>query len=529
MSAATLATWQARASTLQLRHQAFIDGQFVDAQGGQTFATLNPANGQKLADVAACQPADVDRAVQAARRAFESGVWAQQHPRERKRVLLRLAALIDQHSEELALLETLDMGKPISDALAYDLPETATCFAWYAEAIDKQYDEIAPTGPDALATITREPLGVVAAVVPWNYPLMMASWKVAPALAAGNSVLLKPAEQSPLSALRLAELAAEAGIPPGVFNVLPGLGPVTGQALGLHMDVDCLAFTGSTATGKRVAAQAAERLIGCSLELGGKNPLLVLRDASIERASEGAVRACFSNAGQLCVSTERLFIADEVYDQFVARLVARTEALTLGAGHDWAIDMGSLISQDQLDTVVRHVEDAVAKGATVLTGGKHRPDLGPFFYEPTILEGVTPDMECYGNETFGPVVAVHRFQDETEAISLANEGTYGLNAAVFSKDGKRARAIAREIKCGTVNINEGYGATFGSIDAPMGGMRESGMGRRQGAEGIHRYTEAQAVATQRVWGFTPPPGVSNELFAKVLTLNERVMGKIGRA
>ena len=257
--------------------------------------------------------------------------------------------------------------------------------------------------------------------------------------------------------------------------------------------------------------------------------MLVLRDADLEKAAEGAVRASFSNAGQLCVSMERMFVADQVYDRFVERFVARTQAMTLGATLDWDNDMGSLISQDQLDTVTAHVEDAVAKGARVLTGGRARPDLGPFYFEPTILEGVTPDMTCFGNETFGPVVSLYRFHDEADAVARANDGEYGLNASIYSQDGARARAIARHVKCGTVNINEAFGATFASIDSPMGGMRESGMGRRQGSEGIHRYTESQSVATQRLLRFAPMLGMSDETYAKVMTANLRIMKKLGRA
>ena len=277
---------------------------------------------------------------------------------------------------------------------------------------------------------------------------------------------------------------------------------------------DYVCFTGSTATGRLIAGQCAERLIGCSLELGGKNPILVLRDADLEKAAEGAVRASFSNAGQLCVSMERMFVADQVYDRFVERFVARTEAMTLGASLEWGVDMGSLVSQAQLETVQAHVDDAVAKGARVLAGGRARPDLGPYFFEPTILEGVTPDMTCFGEETFGPVVSLYRFHDEADAVDRANAGDYGLNASIYTQDGARGREIARHVKCGTVNINEAFGATFASIDSPMGGMRESGMGRRQGSEGIHRYTESQSVATQRLIRFAPMLGMSDELYAE---------------
>jgi succinate-semialdehyde dehydrogenase/glutarate-semialdehyde dehydrogenase len=373
----------------------------------------------------------------------------------------------------------------------------------------------------------RVPKGVVGIISPWNYPLTMAISDGLPALMAGNAVVTKPDAQTMLTALLGAQLLEEAGFPRDLWVVVAGPGRELGTPIIERSDYIC--FTGSTATGKIIAKQCAERLIGCSLELGGKNPILVLRDADVELAAEGAVRACFSNAGQLCVSTERMFVADQVYDRFVERFVARTKAMTLGATLDWEVDMGTLISKDQLDTAVAHVEDAVAKGATVLAGGRARPDLAPYFFEPTILEGVTPEMTCFGNETFGPVVSVYRFHDEADAIARANEGEYGLNGSIYSKDGNRARAIARQIKCGTVNINEGFASAFGSIDSPMGGMRESGMGRRQGAEGIHRYTESQTVATQRVLKVAPNFGMKAETHAKLMTLSLRALKKLGRA
>jgi acyl-CoA reductase-like NAD-dependent aldehyde dehydrogenase len=371
--------------------------------------------------------------------------------------------------------------------------------------------------------VNRVPKGVVGIISPWNYPFTLALCDGLPALLAGNAVVAKPDEHSMLSALLAAQLLEEAGVPPDLWTVVAGLGPDIGPEMIARSDYIC--FTGSTATGKLIARGCAERLIGCSLELGGKNPILVLRDADLEKAAEGAVRASFSNAGQLCVSMERMFVADQVYDRFVERFVARTEAMTLGASLDWGVDMGTLISQAQLDKVVGHVEDAVAKGARVLAGGKPRPDLGPYFFEPTILESVTPEMTCFGEETFGPVVSVYRFHDEADAVARANAGEYGLNASIYSQDGTRARAIARFIKCGTVNI----GATFASIDSPMGGMRESGVGRRQGAEGIHRYTESQSVATQRLIRFAPMFGMSDQAYAKVMTANLRLMKKLGRA
>jgi succinate-semialdehyde dehydrogenase/glutarate-semialdehyde dehydrogenase len=375
--------------------------------------------------------------------------------------------------------------------------------------------------------VNRVPKGVVGIISPWNYPFTMALCDGLPALLAGNAVVTKPDAQTMLSALLGARMLEEAGFPRDLWQVVAGPGRQLGTPMIERADYIC--FTGSTATGKIIAKQAAERLIGCSLELGGKNPILVLRDADIERAAEGAVRASFSNAGQLCVSTERMFVADQVYDRFVERFVARTKAMTLGATLSWEADMGTLISADQLETVQAHVDDAVAKGARVLAGGRARPDLAPYFFEPTILEGVTPEMTCFGNETFGPVISLYRFHDEADAIARANDGEYGLNAAVYTRDGQRGRAVARQIKCGTVNVNEAFGATFASIDAPMGGMRESGMGRRQGGEGIHRYTETQSVATQRLLRFAPMLGMSDEGYAKAMTMSLRIMDKLGRA
>jgi len=499
----------------------------VRATTSETVVSTSPINGQPLGGIPQSSEEDVVEAFDRARKA--QAAWARTSLEQRSAILDRLHDLVLDRQEEIIDIAVWESGKARKDAYL-EVYHVALTARYYARTAHRHLDTERRIGVVPGATrveVNRLPKGVVGIISPWNYPFTMALCDGLPALMAGNAVVAKPDSQTMLTALLGVQLLRAAGFPEDLWQVVAGPGSRVGTSLIDKSDYVC--FTGSTATGKRVAAGCAERLIGCSLELGGKNPILILRDANIERAAEGAVRATFSNAGQLCVSTERLMVADEIYDRFVERFVARTEAMSLGAGHDWAIDMGSLISQDQLDTVTAHVEDAVAKGATVLTGGKARPDLGPFYYEPTILADVTPEMTCYGHETFGPVISVYRFEDETEAIARANEGSYGLNAAIFSQDGKRARAIAREIKCGTVNINEAYGATFASIDSPMGGMRESGMGRRQGAEGIHRYTEPQSVATQRVHGFHPVKGMSNETFAKVLTLNERLMKKLGRA
>jgi succinate-semialdehyde dehydrogenase/glutarate-semialdehyde dehydrogenase len=444
-------------------------------------------------------------------------------------MLLRLHDLVLDRQDEIIDLVVLESGKARKHA--FDEPlHIALTARYYGRTAHRHLDTERKLGVVPGLTrveVNRVPKGVVGIISPWNYPFTMALCDGIPALLAGNAVVAKPDAQTMLSALLGAQLLEEAGFPADLWQVVAGPGRELGTPIIDGADYVC--FTGSTATGRLIAAQCAERLIGCSLELGGKNPLLVLRDADLEKAAEGAVRAPFSNAGQLCVSMERMFVADQVYDRFVERFVARTEAMTLGASLEWGVDMGSLVSQAQLDTVQAHVDDAVAKGARVLAGGRARPDLGPYFFEPTILEGVTPDMTCFGTETFGPVISLYRFHDEADAVARANAGEYGLNASIYTQDGARGREIARQVKCGTVNINEAFGATFASIDSPMGGMRESGMGRRQGSEGIHRYTESQSVATQRLIRFAPMLGMSDERYAKVMTAQLRLMKKLGRA
>nr|MBA3780626.1 succinate-semialdehyde dehydrogenase (NADP(+)) [Nocardioides sp.] len=455
--------------------------------------------------------------------------WARTSLDDRAACMLRLHDLVLDRQEEILDLIVLESGKARKHA--FDEPlHIALTARYYARTAHQHLDTQRKLGVIPALTrveVNRVPKGVVGIISPWNYPFTMALCDGLPALMAGNAVVAKPDAQTMLSALLGAQLLEEAGFPADLWQVVAGPGRELGGPMIERSDYVC--FTGSTATGKLIAAQCAERLIGCSLELGGKNPILVLRDADLEKAAEGAVRASFSNAGQLCVSMERMFVADQVYDRFVERFVARTEAMSLGASLDWGVDMGTLISADQLETVQAHVDDAVAKGARVLTGGRARPDLGPYFFEPTILEGVTPDMTCFGHETFGPVISLYRFHDEADAVARANEGEYGLNASIYTQDGTRGRAMARRIKCGTVNINEAFGATFASVDSPMGGMRESGMGRRQGSEGIHRYTESQSVATQRLVRFAPMLGMSDQAYAKMMTANLRLMKKLGRA
>jgi len=498
----------------------------VVSTSGQGVATSCPFNGQPLALIPQSSVADVEEAYTRARRAQQA--WAATSIDHRAARMLALHDLILDRQDEIIDLICWESGKARKHA--FDEPlHVALTARYYARTAHEHLDTTRRVGVVPGLTrveVNRVPKGVVGLISPWNYPFTMALCDGLPALMAGNAVVHKPDAQSMLSALLGAQLLEEAGFPRDLWQTVAGPGRVLGGPMIERSDYIC--FTGSTATGRLIARQCADQLIGCSLELGGKNPILILRDASVDRAAEGAVRASFSNAGQLCVSMERMFVADQIYARFVERFVERTRAMKLGGGLAWGSDMGSLISQDQLDTVVAHVDDAVSKGAKALTGGRARPDLGPYYYEPTILEGVTPDMTCFGNETFGPVISLYRFHDESEAVARANAGAYGLNASIYSQDGKRARAIARQITCGTVNINEAFGATFASIDSPMGGMRESGMGRRQGSEGIHRYTESQAVATQRLVRFAPMLGMSDRTYAKVMTANLRLMNKLKR-
>ncbi|WP_313620527.1 aldehyde dehydrogenase [Achromobacter sp.] len=485
--------WRSRAAALSIRGQAYIDGAYCDAADGATFLAASPIDGRKLADVAACGPADVDRAVAASRRAFESGVWAGLAPRQRKERLLQFARLIDAHQEELALLETLDMGKPIRDALAFDLPETARCYAWYAEAIDKIYDEIAPTGPDALATITREALGVVAAVVPWNYPLMMAAWKVAPALAAGNSVILKPAEQASLSAIRLAALAEEAGIPAGVFNVVPGLGAVAGQALGRHPDVDCIAFTGSTATGKRFMEYSGQsNLKRVWLECGGKSPHIVFDDCpDLDRAAQAAALGIFSNQGEVCIAGSRLYVQDGIYDAFMEKVAAYAAGLQPGDPLDPATVMGAMVDERQMRGVLDRIAAGKAEGATLrMGGGQALGATGGYYIEPTIFECASQDNSLVREEIFGPVLAAQRFTTEDDAIRLANDSIYGLGAGLWTANLSRAHRLSRRLRAGLVWVNC---YAEGDISVPFGGVKQSGFGRDKSLHALDKYSDLKTT------------------------------------
>ncbi|MBS9762844.1 aldehyde dehydrogenase [Pseudomonas mosselii] len=492
----TKSDWQQRAARQSFITTALIDGRPVAARDGVTFAAVNPATGRCLAQVAACADDEIDQAVRAARRAFEHGPWARMAPAERKRVLLRLAELMLAHREELALLDSLNMGKPVMDAYNIDVPGAAHVFAWYGEALDKLYDQVAPTAASAVAMISREALGVIGAVVPWNFPLDMAAWKVAPALAAGNSVVLKPAEQSPFSALRLAELALQAGLPEGVLNVVPGLGETAGRALGLHPDVDCLVFTGSTQVGKYFMQYSAQsNLKQVWLECGGKSPNLVFDDCrDLDLAAQKAAFGIFFNQGEVCSANSRLYVQRSIHDEFVERLLRQAREWLPGDPLDPASRAGAIVDAGQTARIEAAIAQGRAEGARLLCGGERLSVNGSQnFITPTIFTDVRQDMALAREEIFGPVLAVSAFDDEEQAIALANDSVYGLAASVWSDDLNRAHRVARRLKAGTVSVN-----TVDALDVtvPFGGGRQSGFGRDLSLHSFDKYTQLKTTWIQ---------------------------------
>lgn len=490
-----------------------------DARG--EIEVIAPFTGDLLGRTPAGTEDDVDEAVRRASAAQPA--WAARPWRERAEVLLAFHDLVLDRQDEILDLIQLESGKARRHAFeeVLDAALTSRYYAFHGRA------HVGPTRRrGALPALTRttelhHPKGVIGFITPWNYPLVLGIADALPALLAGNACVVKPDRQTPFSALWAAEALSECGLPDDVLQVVTGQGSSLGSPL--IQRVDYVMFTGSTATGKLIAAEAAGRLIGSSMELGGKNAMLVLDDADLDKTVEGAVRACFSNGGQLCISMERLYVQDGIHDEFVRRFAERVRSMELGATLDWAPEMGSLVSQKQLDTVVEHVDGAVAAGAEVLAGGAHRPDLGPFFYEPTLLAGVTEDMAVCRSETFGPVVSTYRFSTVDEAIARANDSDYGLNASVWTKDTRRGREVAARLQAGTVNVNEAYAAAWGSLDAPMGGFKESGLGRRHGREGIAKYTDAQTVAVQHLVPIAPFAGLSVERWAGLMTKALRVL------
>lgn len=491
------------------------------ADPAQTVTVLDAMTGQPLGTVPKATAADVGEAAARARQAQQE--WAARPVHERAAVLLRFHDLVlDRQAEVLDLIQR-ENGKARRHAFE-EVMDVAMTSRYYGHTAERTLRPKRRQGAQPFLTRVQElrhPRGLVGIISPWNYPLTLGISDALPALVAGNAVLTHPSAQTPYSALWAVELLEEAGLPAGLVQVVTGSGAELGTPI--VEQADYVMFTGSTAVGRSVAAQAAERLVESSMELGGKNALLVLEDAEIRQAVRGAVRACFSNTGQLCISVERIYVPQSRWEEFTREFVAATRRLRLGAGLDWSADMGSLVSAKQRDTVVRHVADAREKGAAVLVGGRTRPDLGPFFHEPTVLADVVPGMEVFDQETFGPVVSLYRVADEEEAIRCANQSQYGLNASVWTSDPEHGRRVAARLQAGTVNVNDAYAAAWGSLDAPMGGMKDSGLGRRHGEHGLLKYTEAQTVATERGLPVGNPHGVPPALYARAMTLGLKAL------
>lgn len=484
--------WHQKARDIQINGQAFINGKSCDSLSGETRPTINPATGQALAEVAYCNTEDADLAVKYARQAYNSGVWAKMAPADRKMVLVRWAELIDTHRDELAVLECIDVGKPICDTYDADVASAVRTIRWTGEAIDKAYEQIAPTPDRTLALVTRVALGVVVAIVPWNFPLSTTAWKVAPALATGNSVIVKPATPTPLTALRIAQLGTEAGLPDGVLQVLPGSGRGLGAHLSLHMDIDGQTFTGSTPVGKQLMEYAGQsNLKRTFLELGGKSPNIVFADADLDAAATMASTAVFYNSGQTCTAGTRLLVEESVHDEFMEKVTEATQEWSPGDPLDPTTTMGPVIDKSQFNTTSSYVQIGREEGANCIYGGNRvLADKGGFYHEPTIFTGVNNNMRIAREEIFGPVMSVIPFSTQEQAIEIANDSIFGLAGAVWSQNISRALDVADKVIVGTMGVNNYFG---GDITVPFGGFKQSGNGRDKSMHAFDDYTELKTT------------------------------------
>ncbi len=493
MNKQDLAYWQQQAQSLTIEGRAFINGEYVDASNQETFDCISPVDGRKLSNIALCQETEANQAVKCARKVFEQGTWSKAAPVKRKAVMLKFADLIEKHGDELALLETLDMGKPINDALNVDIPGALRSIRWSAEAIDKIYDEVAPTADNELGLVTREAVGVVAAIVPWNFPLVMASWKIGPALVAGNSVILKPSEKSPLTAIKLAALAKEAGIPDGVFNVLPGFGHQVGKTLALHNDIDTLVFTGSTGVAKQLMIYAGEsNMKRVWTEAGGKSPNIVFADApNLDEAAIAAAGAICFNQGEVCTAGSRLLVEASIKDEFIEKVKTAILSWQPGNPLDPNTNVGAIVDQTQYERILGYINKGQDEQATLCCGGKKsQPVDGGFYIEPTMFSEVDNSMAIASDEIFGPVLSVITFENMEEAINIANDTPYGLAAGIWTRDLSKAHKMAKAVRAGSVWVNQWDG---GDMTAPFGGFKQSGNGRDKSLHAFNKYTEVKAT------------------------------------
>ena len=477
-------------NAIDFKTQAFINGNYVDATTGKTFESISPVDGKLITNVSECDIEDINKAVKAAREVFEKGSWSRMAPSKRKKILFNFADLMKRNILELGILETLNMGKPISTATG-DIAACINCTRWYAEAIDKIYDDVAPTSDNLLATITREPLGVVGAVTPWNYPLLMACWKFAPALATGNSFILKPAEQSPLSALRVAELAIEAGMPEGVFNVVPGYGPTAGKALGMHMDVDKLGFTGSTEVGRYFLSYSGQsNMKRVSLECGGKSPNIIFADApDLDHAAQMAADGMFGNSGQVCDAPSRLLVQKSIKDEFLEKVVNYSKPWVPDDPFNPETLMGTIVDKTQTEKILSYIDTGKSEGASVIVGGDQvKQDTGGYYINPTVFKDVKNEMTVAKEEIFGPVLCAIDFENEDEALQIANDTNYGLNAMIWSNDLNKVHKLTKRIKSGKVLVNN---LSDGDMSLPHGGFKQSGFGRDKSLEALGQYTQSK--------------------------------------